>query len=302
LKDELKIHASCVENEKIKFAEGELKAYNDQKSERTKVFDLVKACQYQSELWTRVEWCNNRLTTMCFDSKTVQLVQLVHSLFELRCESSYIHGMIDEKKFKEFPYVAERIIGYDARSYFKSLVTFDKSCTIHQMAVEIGYTQYPCFGGIGSMFYRPVEYYFNERDNATFPGYISSCKTITSGLKSCLNENACFSQNEMDLVGEWASTIYQWFMGIVVQITDNFGSIGNDGQRLRDTTFKFKKEEFPLSQIFDDDDALRFDGDRIGDDIAKILKTVDFVIKDFKNKDCKRNLSGVPKLSYCNAN
>ena len=106
----------------------------------------------------------------------------------------------------------------------------------------------------------------------------------------------------MDLVGEWASTIYQWFMGIVVQITDNFGSIGNDGQRLCDTTFKFKKEEFPLSQIFDDDDEPRFDGDRIGDDIAKILKTVDFVIKDFKNKDCKTNLSGVPNLSYCYAN
>ena len=97
----------------------------------------------------------------------------------------------------------------------------------------------------------------------------------------------------MDLVREGFSTVYQWTMDASVQIKDNFGSVANTNKALRSTTLKYKTEQIPLSQVlYSEAGQPRFD-----DLMAKILKTVDFIIKDFKNKDCKRNLKGLPKLS-----
>ena len=293
LKNEIKKHARCLDIVINKYVNGGLKVYNDQKFKTTKVFDLGMACQYHNKLWKNIEGCNNELATNCFDTKMVQLANAVHSLFELRCQSPDIFGVIDPNKFENFHHVAEGIIGHDPMSYFKSIVTFDKSCNANEMADALTSTNYPCFGITMSTLYSSVAVYFTK-DNAAFPGHISPCKTTTSSLKSCLNKNACFSQNEMDLAREGISTVYQWGMDTAVAITDNFGNVFNVDKALRDTTLKYKTFELPLSQVFSQAQA---DLPWFDELMAKILKTVDFFIKDFKNKDCKRNLKGIPKLS-----
>ena len=249
---------------------GLMKVYNEKKSKKgirkregwiapaiTKDFYLPKACHYHNKLWKRVEKCNNELSKNCFDSEMAQLGNAVQSLFELRCQSPYIAGWIDPRKLKNFLRLAKTIIG---KSFEQ--IKFDKSCSLKQMADEFERINLPCFKGIASTFYHPVAVYFSKGD-ARFPGYVSSCKTITSALDSCLSENACFSQNEMDLVREWASTFYQWEMYIFAEIAD----------------------EISLSEVL----VAQAKQPEFDDFNAKILETVDFVIKDFKNKDCKKN-------------
>jgi hypothetical protein len=200
--------------------------------------------------------------------------------------------MIDANKFNNFPRLVEQIIGSDAMSYFKALVKFDKTCSTMEMGDELRYINGPCFGGIVQAFNRPIGMFFYDK-NMAFPGYISPCKSITSSLKSCLDQNACFSQKEMNLGRKGSSTVYQWGMDASVQIKKTFGSVANANEALRATTLKYKTEQIPLSQLlYSGTGQPSFD-----DLMAKILKTVDFVIKDFKNKKCKRNLKGLPKLS-----
>ena len=220
----------------------------------------------------------------------VELVNAVHSLLQLTCNSPNITGMINPNKLTNFLLLADRIIGPDPISYFKSVVTFDKSCNTIEMGDELKYINFPCLLGIVQAFGRPIGHYFNDA-NMVFPEYISPCKSITSSLKTCFEENACFSQKEMDLVRKGGSTVYQFKMAASVRIKDNFGSVANADNALRATTLKYKTEHIPLSLVlYSEAGQPIFDAF-----MAKILKAVDFVINDFKNKDCKTNLKGLLK-------
>jgi hypothetical protein len=292
LKDQLKKQVRCLDPLLNEYVKEVLKVYKEQNSKKTKIFDLAKACKTHNKLWKKVTKCNNELATKCLGSKMVQLSNAVHSLLELRCNSPDKVGVVDANKLINFPRLAEQIIGSDATSYFEALVQFDKTCNTIEMGDELRHINVPCFNGIVQAFIRPIGMYFHDK-NMAFPEYISPCKSIISSLKSCLDENACFSQNEMALVREAASTVYQWEMDASVQIIDSFGSVANANEALRATTVKYKTEQIPLSKV------LYFEAGQpwFDDLMAKILKTVDFVIKDFKNKKCKRNLKGIPKLS-----
>jgi hypothetical protein len=206
LKDQIKKQAKCLYPLVNQYVKGVLKVYKKQKSKNTKIFYLAYACKTHTKLWKKVKKCNNQFATKCLDSKMVQLANAAHSLLELRCNSSDIVGMIDANKFNKFPRLAEQIIGSDAMSYFKSLVKFDKTCNTFEMGDEFRYINGPCFNGIIQAFNRPIGMYFYDK-NLAFPEYISPCKSITSSLKSCLDENTCFSQKEMNLARAGSSTV-----------------------------------------------------------------------------------------------
>ena len=305
LRDQLKNDVKCLETIKNKYVNEVLKIYNQQKAKKTTIVDLVKACKTHDNLWREVKTCANEFCTSCMDYNLTKVANGFLKSFDLSCDAQKLSGMrnisrnFEDEDLEELNEIIETI-GRDPASYFKSLIKFDKTCSLREIETELLTPKGTIFRCVAdgkwdlNGKWKDIVTYIQNHPNQSdrpFPEHVSPCKSVTSALKSCLDENDCVSREEMELIKYLASKVYQITMSTSLQITENFGGAAKVYNALRSTTLKYNSKQWLVGR-----DLLHFKSG-IDELVARVLKTVDFFIEDFKNKSCKENLKGLPNSS-----
>jgi len=292
LADEVRKLTTCTEKSLAKQVDEFLKNYKEQMKANDNVYDVAQGCEMIKKMSEDLQPCSSTYLNECFDDKIVQLFQELESSFQTAsfCNADFNPQSVVELQ-NDLESKMKSVLGTVPQDYFSSIIKTDKNCKSFNFLQSLNMENKECASAYQTTSRNIKELQAFFMGVGQFPKDFSLCSTIDNALDSCMVENRCFSEQEMDLIKDVLLVQYKIIMDTIISIKNNFGTVENMLESLGKTKIKIgdrvisepgqtKKENIDWIAIFRSFNV----NTAMKSNIAKMVETF---INDYKTRDCQ---------------
>ena len=244
-----------------------------------KPIDLVEGCKLVNEMRIEAKTCPLNFARLCLPDYIENFVDKIHDAiqFECDCMTTDLECLPGLAKIKGIVQSLLQSCKEDENCPEKLFIT-DKTCKPVELVGAVK-NSLPCLTKPFLPFPFEIIKYFNGFGSLD---KVTVCTAIRKVLDECFNENACYSQREMEMIRNMVATVYHRGMGSLVIVTDEFGTAADFLEPLNDIIMKLLEFLIKIEVLPNSVTAVISNS-------KKVLFLYDHIIEDYKSNECKEN-------------